>query len=193
MKSTRVEVAPGDSNLIRLRSVKQRSLIFFSAPIVILILFPVTLWLTGIIGCSSDRAIASGQKIEFIRQFEERFPAAEHFISYYTGTHGPPTWNSHAGIHGRYVLSLQMPIELGGPGRGRVLSHGTPTFYLLEIVEIHEASGGTASISYGPEQLTFELNEWARLVKSGGDLRVLGIKVNTTQPVPGFDKRWRSG
>ena len=153
----------------------------------------VGLWAIGI-PRGSGRAVASARStIPVIEQFERLFPGSDHFISYYTGTHGPPTWNSHAGLYGRYVLTMQMPIRFNLFWRDRIIWHGDSTFYLREIKSISPQANGTSVILYGPTHLTFGLPEWKRVVDAGGDLSVLGVKMTKDAKVLNFDEHWRSG
>ena len=121
------------------------------------------------------------------------FPGSLHFISYYTGTHGNPIWNSKAGLYGHYILTMQMPITLEGWGRDRIGSHDSPTFFLVEVQSILPFPNGQTSINCGDTQITFGLSEWEKLVESGGDLSVLGVKVKKDEKIPGFDEHWQGG
>src|SRR5688572_24499156 len=71
------------------------------------------------------KVVGSGRTtIPVVREFDRLFQRPAHSISYYTGTHGPTTWNSKVKLHGRYVLTMQFPISLNTFGRNRVVSHG---------------------------------------------------------------------
>src|SRR5262249_10875434 len=143
-----------------------------------------------LLGCddtkaSHDLALADGkQSISYVREFTQLFPQGKHFISYYTGEYGNPTWNSKAGLHGRYVLTLQTPIPFDAT-RTKVVSYGQPSFLLVEVSSINRNANGQTEIWYTGNQLQFGKEEWQRVVDQGGDLSILGIKIVPDRPVPG--------
>lgn len=144
-------------------------------------LFPVV----AVLKVGSWATERSGRRdIPFAAEFDRLYPGADHSIGYYTGTHGPPTWSSTVGLHGRYVLSCRCGITLNRT-RTRVVAWGEPTFYLKEVTRVQALDGGQTSISSG-EQVKFGLGQWRKVVEADGDLRVLGIEVKTDSPVPGF-------
>lgn len=127
--------------------------------------------------------------IDEVRQFAAMFPNARHFISYYTGSKGDPRWNSKAGVHGRYIVSMQFGIDFD-PSRTKPRRISPPVFQLLEISRIEEKPAGEFDVGNSTNQITFGLNEWNRLWESNGDLTVLGIKTVTNQPLKHFDEVW---
>jgi hypothetical protein len=174
--------------------MKRRLRWFWNGLTVLSLLVGVALWWIARGTGGYTRAVESGRTdIEQVRQFDRLFPGATHFISYYTGTNGNPTWNSKAGLHGRYVLTMQIPISLSGLGRSQVRSNGTPTFILTEVQNITSLPGGQTSIVYSGNQITFGFLEWNKLVESNGDLSVLGITIKINQKIPGFVKYWQTG
>jgi hypothetical protein len=162
---------------------------FLTGGIVITVLIGAWLWTTGL-PFSPAAAVASGRaSIPRVAEFDRLFPGSIHFISYFTGTHGPPMWNSKIGLHGRYVLSMQMPIKFNLL-RNRVTSFGEPKFYLQEVSEIQPSDNGVLAVRYQASQ-EFSLREWQALVRSGGDLHVIDPALRTESPVPLFDTYWR--
>lgn len=136
-------------------------------------------------------AVSSGRAtIPHVQQFERLFPGSLHSISYSTGEYGPPTWNSKAALHGRYVLTMQMPLEISRERRSRIVSHGKPTFYLMEIKSVANTPDGRVEVLSGPTHATFGPAEWDKIVRSGGDLSVLGLEIRKGEPVPGFEQHW---
>ena len=139
-----------------------------------------------------NRATASGRRtIPEARQFDELFPGATHSISYYTGTAGEPTWNAEVGLHGRYVLTMSVPVTLSTFGRSRVIGHRAPAFVLAEVEAVGQLADGRTEIRYAGHQLRFGPAEWQRVVAARGDWGVLGFAVRTDAPVPGFDTVWQ--
>jgi hypothetical protein len=67
------------------------------------------------------------------------------------------------------------------------------TFVLREISEVKTKADGTVDDVKYAKQLTLGLEEWERVIKSGGDLSVLGIRVTTDKPIEHFEKAWQRG
>lgn len=142
-------------------------------------------------GCGSysgtiDNAVASDPSV---RAFAQLFPDSRHFISYFSATHGQPTWNSEVLLHSRYVLTMQFEIDIDR-FKSKIRARQEPSFYLVEVGSI--TSRPRVEINYTPNQIRFGLPEWQQLVESGGDLSVLRIHVVTDSPVPGLHEYWAS-
>ena len=135
------------------------------------------------------KAVTDGlQSIQSAAEFDALFPNAEHFISSYTGEYGRPTWNSKAGLHGRYIINLQVYITFDSRGR-KIASQQIPTFLLTEISSIDLQTRRT---SYNPQsELRFGKAKWQEFIESGGDISVLVAEPKTEDRVPGFEDLWR--
>ena len=148
-----------------------------------------TFFLLVLGGCSGNkksRATDNGvTEIKAVREFESLFPDSYHFISYYKGEKGTPAWNSKIGLHGRYVLTVQFPIEFDET-RLHPSKSGAAQFHLLELDEINE--NGT---SYTSHQLRFGAAEWDKLMKSGGNFEVIGYPMIKDEPLSGFEGAWK--
>jgi hypothetical protein len=144
------------------------------------------LWMVYL-GTGYSAALRNGpNEIQPVGEFVEVFPQAEHLISYYTGDMGPPTWHSAVGLHGRYVLAVEVPITFDWTRR-HVRSYGKPKFYLREVEKIE---GRT--IDYRSEsQRDFGPEEWVALYRANGSLEVLGLRVVEDDPIRNFDLAWR--
>lgn len=138
------------------------------------------------------RAVAKAVKSEpNVAAFERLFPGSEHFITYYTGEHGTPKWNSKALIHGRYILTMQFDVSIDSGGT-KLTATTVPQFYLMEVAGVVQTPGGQTSIMYnGESQRQFGLNEWKAIESSGGDLSTLGLNVVRDQPIPNLSACWR--
>ncbi len=139
-----------------------------------------------------NKALESGKKeIPYVPEFIRLFPNSIHFYSYYTGEAGSPTWNSKAGLFGRYVLTMQIPVTFDST-RTTVKSYGAPKFYFVEMTRITPYANGSADIRYRPAaQRNFGEAEWKKFVEANGDWSVLDIKVVKDKPVPHFDEYWK--
>ncbi len=144
-------------------------------------------------GCSKpraaayDKAIESGKtSIPFITEMCRFYPSTRNSISYYTGEHATPTWTSKVGLHGRYVLVVQMEFKMDG-SRQKVISWSDPTFYLYEVDRIVKDSN---SLVPGNLSLKFGLKEWNRVANNNGDLGSLGVTLKKDRPVTGFEGYW---
>lgn len=132
-------------------------------------------------------------EIPEVKQFSTLFPGADHFITHYSGNKGPSYWNSKTGLHGRYILTLTFPIEFDGT-RTHPRRTGSAAFFLNEVSEVEMRADGTvAGIGYTTKQLEFGIEEWERVVKSGGDWSVLGFQVTKDKPIEHFEKAWKGG
>ena len=127
---------------------------------------------------------------DLVIQFNRITPKAgrKHWISYYDGYSGTPTWNSFAKLHGRYVLKMQFEIT---PNHWlhNFARTGKPAFYLLEVTEIDIPKSLQSGIGcrYG-DQSTFGIEEWKTLLKNEGDFSSIGIILKTDQPINNFDR-----
>lgn len=128
-----------------------------------------------------------------VKQFAALFRGADHFISRYSGSHGPIVWNSQVGLHGRYIVSLTFPIEFDAT-RTHPRRTGPAELFLKEVSEVRMKTNGTVDgTSYTTKQFRFGIEEWERVNKSGGDWSVLGIQMITDKPIKHFEKAWKSG
>lgn len=146
-------------------------------------------------GCSSseyNRAMGSARtQIPEIQQFHELFPDATSFISYSTGENGTPTWNSKAGLYGRYVLQMQVKIHFS-PDRTKVLDYQESTFYLTDVEGLQPGrlegvvgAKDDTHRSFGPEQ-------WAKVVKAKGDLSKVFPGIKKENPLKAFERTLKS-
>jgi len=137
------------------------------------------------------KAIENGTRtLSWARDFDRTFPGSEHHISYYMGGAGPRTWRSAVGIDGRYILRMDLPIDLDASGT-QVSSQETPIFELSEVREILPLPDGGKEITKDPDGfVTFGPPEWAKLVAAHGDLSAIGVTVKAGPPLPGFEKPW---
>ena len=147
-------------------------------------------------GCrrSGDMAAAEANgvaRITEVTEFVSLYPEARHFITYYSGTKGDPQWTSHVGIHGRYVLKMKFKIDFDTT-RTQPTRISDPEFSLLEISSIETRAGGGSNIGYGKTQERFGLDKWKELLRTKGDLSVLGIELIPDKPVQNFESVWPS-
>lgn len=141
-----------------------------------------------------DYPKALGHGLETIpaaREFQELFPNAHNFYSYYTGTAGPPILNCKAALYDRYELSLQVRVSFDDT-RTRVISYGEPTFYLNEVESVTPLSDGTTDIRSGDLHLKFGAQDWKKVYDARGDFSALGVKLTKDKPVPNFEDYWRA-
>jgi hypothetical protein len=159
-----------------------------------LALFMGIICVLGFYGCpvrtpqTYEKAIQSGRKeIPAAGQFEELYGKTYHFISYYDGNYGKPTWNSKVGLFGRYILGMHVPVAFDHSGT-QVIPQGEPKFYVWELKSIVPGKAGTFETLTGDDNLEFSTKEWNKVVEAKGDLRVLGLKMKKDQPLEHFDE-----
>jgi hypothetical protein len=135
---------------------------------------------------SPENVVADAQlTMPLVRAFDNTYPGAVHWITHYTGQYGHPIWNSEVGLFGRYVLTMQAPVDLNVV-RSRVVRFHRPTFVLLEVTDVEFLPDGRAVINYG-ESKQFGPAEWA-LLAGDGDLRSIGFEPITDWPVANFER-----
>ncbi len=150
----------------------------------------------GICSCRSryDSLLLAGKKqLPCVAEFVSLYPGSRHLASYMTGTAGPPTWTSTAGIDGRYVLRMEMRVTPNKFLSG-FSGSGTPQFTLQDVSQVSVDPARESTAVYpGNTSLTFGLDKWKKLVAAKGDLSVLGVTEIKDQPVPNFDASWQQG
>jgi hypothetical protein len=122
-------------------------------------------------------------------QFNRLFPGSQNIISYYTGVVGPSAWTSSIGLHGRYVFKVHLEVGFDET-RTKIVSYGPPTFYLYELTKIDVKTNQNPVIS-NTMVTTFDGNSWARFVQAKCDFSVLGITLQTNNPVEHFEEYWK--
>lgn len=112
-------------------------------------------------------------------QLDQMYEACDHMIS-----SGPsPRWTSVAYFKGRYVLSMQAPVEVKAAFDEITEVVGEKTFRLWEVGEVSE-DGREASIR---NDIEISATDFEKLRRNKGDFSVIGIEL-VDEPVPGFDK-----
>ncbi len=87
-------------------------------------------------------------------------------------------------------MSFQISFD---PSRKTPVRAGQPEFHLRKVTGIQLNPDGTVGgVSYSGVQLTFGPDEWQRLIQARGDFSVIGIEINSDQPLEHFDEAWRS-
>jgi hypothetical protein len=130
-----------------------------------------------------ERAI---EGIEVFSHFKRCFPQSAHFISYVTGKDGQPTWHSVAKLLNRYVLKMNVSVNVDRTTLNLMLRE-VPTFRVFEVERIENLPDGRLSVFYGQ---TYEIGAatWKRFVDSRCDLEKLEIPLKKDAPVSQFDK-----
>ena len=133
-----------------------------------------------------DEIVAAAQAtVPQFKSFAERFAGTKSFISYITGKQGPPTWNSVAPLHGRYVIEMKCPVSVDHDSF-EVTPKGEVAIEIREIIQVVKAQGENPRIMYGKtRKLTAQ--EANRLLKEAVTLDQLGIILDAKNPTPGFD------
>lgn len=138
-----------------------------------------------------SKAIENGiRTMTWAKDFDKTFTGSEHYISYYMGGGGPRTWTSIVGLDGRYILEMELPIDLDASGI-QVTPKETPTFVLSEVRSITLLPDGRKHVKNDPKGIVrFGPPEWAKLIAAHGDLSAIGVVVKTGSPLDGFEKPW---
>lgn len=117
-------------------------------------------------------------QIQPAAEMDELFDDCRHYVVY-TGRSSVSTWNATAFFGERYVLTMQVPIEISSSTRGHTI--GDPKFYLNEVSVVTDGGYGarfSGDFKFGP-------SEWKRIYESNGDFETVGFTLDPT-PVPNF-------
>jgi hypothetical protein len=120
-------------------------------------------------------------------EMETLFGNASHGITNY-GRGFPAdsqVWRTEAYFGNRYAVHMQVDVQVNYDAN-TVQTVGEPTFGIVEFKEIKFLPDGRGDVRSGENKL-FSLAEWQRLYESGGDLSVIGLRVNSN-PTPGFER-----
>ena len=132
-------------------------------------------------------AVRSGFKvIPESLEMEKLFGEADHFITHYGMKEGPLQWNSEVHFYSRYVLTMQVRVELSGRYGTIVQVVDKPHYYLIELKNVFTEDGQLGTKD--GIQHTFGPPEWKKLVENQGDFSVIGITVYRDRPVAMFDE-----
>jgi hypothetical protein len=141
-------------------------------------------------GCKSEvrkaeaAAIATAMKHPASGEFRLLFPLNAPKVVTLDRTTSPPRFLFEGIAHGRYLITMILPLTVDHSNL-RVTDVGSPSFILQEFKSISRNEHGQWTTKYntGAER-RFGIEEWQRLVLSGGDLSVLGLKPITNAPLP---------
>jgi hypothetical protein len=130
------------------------------------------------------------EQVEYVQQFNLLLPVEgrSHWISYFDGYGGRPTWHSYAKLHGRYEISMWFEVNLDRRN-GRFTLSEEPDFQINEVtlVELPKSNEHGISCRFG-EQFSFGLDEWKTLVQNKGDFEKIGIFLKKISPVEHFER-----
>ena len=126
------------------------------------------------------------KNIEIVKEFHEIYPTTFDYISYFSGTNAPQVWNSEVGLYQHYILMLQLNVKIDRSTL-TIETLGQPVFFLDEITNVTENSGGSYKIQNGQSH-SFSQAEWSKIYRVHGNLSVIGINLETNRPVTDFDK-----
>ena len=166
--------------------------LLLAVPVVVLISIPLIwafLYFGVYLGYGSYRgrihqefALNEVWQIKPAKEMDQLFDDCRHYITYRSGY--IPQFNSEAYFGDRYVLHMQVPVEISSPSDGRIT--GEPQFYLHEVQSISISPDGQISASFS-NQLDFGSSEWKTLYDAKGDFSTIGFNTNPTA-VPDFAK-----
>jgi hypothetical protein len=115
-------------------------------------------------------------------EMEQKLGECDHFIQ-----GDGKLWNSEVHFGGRYVLSMQVPIEVNLQFSRVNRVTGEPRFYFFEVERVFVDGGNMGADFRGASQREFGTEEWRAIVDGGMDFRVIGITIHP-EPVPRFEE-----
>ncbi len=141
-------------------------------------------------GAQERRMVVNGRRtIACLRQFETLFPINTEFFVYSSEPTGPHVWTLQTGLHGRYMLRMQVRFKLDVTGTN-VLSYDPPTL-LLSVYD--DTPPSTRGLSEGRvfSERTLPASDWTKVMAASGDLAAIGLNAWTNRPIKGFEQEWR--
>ena len=119
--------------------------------------------------------------IQPAKEIDEIFEDCRHYIVY-SDKDPRSTWNSSAYFGGRYVLTMQVPVDIESELFGVVA--GIPNYILNEVTSVSISSSGQVGASFG-RQFEFGEKEWQKIYESGGEFEQVGFNLESS-PVANF-------
>ena len=115
-------------------------------------------------------------------EMDRLFSDCRHFITY--GPNDVPLFNSVAYFGDRYVLTMQVPVDIQSESSGSMT--GKPQFYLDEVSSVSVSPSGQVGASFS-RNLTFGSAEWQKVYDANGDFSTIGFNVKSIA-VPSFNR-----
>jgi hypothetical protein len=132
-------------------------------------------------------AVNGVSQIKPAMEMDHLFADCRHYITY--GPNDVPLFNTVAYFGDRYVLTMQVPVDIQSKTSGTMI--GKPQFYLNEVGSVSISPAGQVGASFS-RSLTFGVDEWEQVYDAGGDFSTIAFNVNAT-PVPDFQKYAAAG
>ena len=131
--------------------------------------------------------------IPYAKEFATLYPGLVTSFTHYTGEYGASFFNADIGLYGRYILKMDVKVTFDKT-RTKIVNYAEPEFSFVEVAKVGTAANGNLTIEYNTSSARhFGLKEWKEIVKNNGDFSVLGIKIVTDKPFPGFENFWEQG
>jgi hypothetical protein len=116
----------------------------------------------------------------------------DHFITHY-GRKGQLTWNSVAFLYGRYILTVQVKVEVDYKNCEILKVIGDPKIFLHEVdrlrIEGGQVIGSTMKFDGLPQE--YEPEKWNELELNNGDLNIFSIPdkhIRKNDPIKRFQE-----
>ncbi len=145
---------------------------------------------TGGADCYEKTVLSGMGSLKWASQIEKWYGPqdVDHFITHFGfDKNKPRTWNSVAYLHGRYILTVQIPVDINYKKCSVIRVAGKPKIDLAEIKSIEILPGEKVSTRYHDGAACSE-DDWALLEDAGGDLKVLPLNIEKSDPHPLFDQ-----
>lgn len=129
------------------------------------------------------------QSLTWAKEMDQHFGRSrvDHFISHFN-MGGGQLWNSEVYMDGRFVLTLQVPVQINYETQ-TVSATGKPHFYLNAYSKINQLPDGRMEGRYdGKLQRQFEEQDWNKLVGKQFDLTSLSIPQAEIRPISNFQQ-----
>ena|ERR1041384_2780825 len=136
---------------------------------------------------TTKRGVETVPHVQEIRAIFTNAPIS-HFIRQHGlqmgKTNKAPHWNTVVWFGERYEIRYQVQVEPDYQAHKIDKAYGAK-FSLLEVAKITHNGRGAEFEPSG--QRVFDVAEWNNIVAAKGDFSVIGFRLKTNSPVPGFE------
>jgi hypothetical protein len=135
-----------------------------------------------------ELAVRSGfEKIPESVEMESLFGPCDHFIGHQPDKE-TQLWNSEVIVEGRYLLTMQVDVQVSKEFDEVVKIVAGPRFYVKEVSRVDVLSDGDVRVRFSKNQAKFDAQQWKQVVANRGDLSEGGIQFVRGIPIDNIAK-----
>jgi len=104
-----------------------------------------------------------------VRHFATEFPESNHYISYFDGSRGRPSWNSETLMDGNVRVWLKFPLKFA---HGAPLPATSCAIYYADIVSVLPGPDGSQAEVYGNKSGAIVIDDWYDFIEDNHSIRM---------------------